>query len=333
MINVENMKMVTVKFAIPKGSLEKATFKLLEESWTRVVRKDRTYNVFLDDPEIVVKMLRPQEIPTLVAEGLYDIGITGNDWIDEAKANVTSLLDLEYGKINLVVAFPDSFRFKNLDAMILQYAKKKKILRISSEYLTTSSKFIKSLKSYKKLYGSKDPTIITPWVRLGKNKNVQIHLSFGATEAKPPTDVDAIIDVTETGTTLRQNKLQISEKILESSAQLIVNKTSIRDKRKNEKIQDVTTLLRGAILGRKHYHIYLNVQEKNLKKVLTQLPSLKRPTISPLSQKGWYGINTIVPRSEFYKMVPKLRKLAQGLVIQEPKQILELDKVHGTKKN
>ena len=174
--------MSQVRFAIPKGSLEDATFKLLEKSWTKVNRKSRTYRVYLDDPNIIVKMLRPQEIPTLVAEGLYDVGITGKDWVGETNSDVEPILDLEYGKIRLVIAFPDKYRYKNLDEMIADYAKKKKTLRISTEYLITTSKFLKQLKSYKKYYGSKDPLIITPWVRLGTNKNVQIHLSFGATE-------------------------------------------------------------------------------------------------------------------------------------------------------
>ena len=117
---------MTVKFAIPKGSLENATFKILEKSWTKVNRKDRTYRVYLDDPKIMVKMLRPQEIPTLVSEGLYDVGITGKDWIGETNADVEQILDLEYGKIKLVIAFPDKYSYKNLDSMIADYAKKKK---------------------------------------------------------------------------------------------------------------------------------------------------------------------------------------------------------------
>ena len=228
--------MSKVKFAIPKGSLEEATFKILEKSWTKVNRTSRTYRVYLDDPQIIVKMLRPQEIPNLVSEGLYDVGITGKDWIDETNANVEPILDLEYGKIKLVIAIPDKYKYKNLDAMIAAYAKQKKILRISSEYLTTASKFIKQLKSYKKSYGSKDPLIVTPWIRLGTNKNVQIHLSFGATEAKPPDDVDAIMDVTETGTTLKQNQLKIVDKVLESNAFLVANKNSLRDQSKRGKI-------------------------------------------------------------------------------------------------
>jgi ATP phosphoribosyltransferase len=319
--------MAKVKFAIPKGSLEEATFKILEKAWTQVNRKERTYRVFLDDPDIIVKMIRPQEIPTLVYYGLYDVGITGNDWIGETNADVKSLLNLEYGKIKLVIAIPDNYKFKSLDDMIKSYAKKKKTLRISSEYLTTASKFIKQQKSYKKLYGKKDPLIVTPWLRLGTNKSVQIHLSFGATEAKPPDDVDAIMDVTETGTTLSQNQLKIVDTVLESSAQLIANKNSLQDKTKREKIFDIVTLMRGAVQGRKYLHIYLNVKEENLKRLLTEISSLKKPTVSPLSQKGWYGVNTVIKKSEFYVLVPKLRKMAQGLVIHEPRQILELEEI------
>ncbi len=330
---VKKLKMSQVKFAIPKGSLEEATFKLLERSWTKVNRKNRTYRVFLDDPNIIVKMLRPQEIPTLVSEGLYDVGITGKDWVGETKADVEPILDLEYGKIRLVVALPEKYTYKNLDSMISDYAKKKKTLRISSEYLTTAAKFIRQCKSYQKYYGSKEPLIVTPWVRLGTNKNVQIHLSFGATEAKPPEDVDAIIDVTDTGTTLKQNKLKIVDEVLTSTAHLIVNKKSLKDSKKREKIFDIVTLLRGAVHGRKYLHIYLNVEEKNLKKLLSQMSSLKRPTISPLSEDGWYGVNTVIKKEEFHKLIPKLRKLAQGLVVHEPRQILELEEIKRDEEN
>ena len=325
--------MSEVKFAIPKGSLEDATFKLLEKSWTKVNRKSRTYRVYLDDPNIVVKMLRPQEIPTLVAEGLYDVGITGKDWVGETNSDVDSILDLEYGKIRLVIAFPDNYTYKNLDAMIADYGKKKKTLRISSEYLTTASKFLKESKSYKKYYGKKDPLIVTPWVRLGTNKKVQIHLSFGATEAKPPEDVDAIMDVTETGTTLKQNKLKIVDEVLTSTAHLIVNKNSLKNPAKREKIFDIVTLMRGAVHGRKYLHMYLNVEEKNLKKLLSQMPSLKKPTISPLSEDGWFGINTIIKKEEFHKLIPKLRKIAQGLVVHEPRQILDLEEIKRDEEN
>jgi ATP phosphoribosyltransferase len=316
-----------VKFAIPKGSIEESTFKILEKSWTRIVRRERTYRVMLDDPEIAVKMLRPQEIPNLVNDGLYDVGITGRDWVTETKSDVDILLDLEYGRIKLVIAIPDSYSFKSLDEMILAYAKKKKILRISSEYLTTAARFITQSKNYKKLYGSKQPLIVTPWLRLGTNKNVQIFLSFGATEAKPPEDVDAIMDVTETGTTLTQNQLKIVDTVMESTAVLIANKAALKDKNKREKIYDIVTMLHGAVEGKKHLHLFLNVRQENLSRLLKELPSLKRPTISPLSEKGWYGINTVIPKSEFHKLIPNLRKIAQGLVVHEPKQILALEEI------
>ena len=278
-------------------------------------------------------MLRPQEIPTMVAEGLYDAGITGKDWVGETNSDVEPILDLEYGRIRLVIAFPEKYSYKNLDAMIADYGKKKKTLRISSEYLTTASKFIKQCKSYKKYYGSKDPLIVTPWMRLGSNKNVQIHLSFGATEAKPPEDVDAIMDVTETGTTLKQNKLKIVDEVLTSTAHLIVNKKSLKDPKKREKIFDIVTLMKGAVHGKKFLHIYLNVEEKNLKKLLTQMPSLKKPTISPLSEQGWFGVNTVIKKEEFHKLIPKLRKIAQGLVVHEPRQILELEEIKRDEEN
>lgn len=316
-----------MKFAVPKGSIEEATFKILEKSWTRVVRRERTYRVMLDDPEISVKMLRPQEIPNLVSDGLYDVGITGRDWVAETKSDVDILLDLEYGRIKLVIAIPDSYHYKSLDDMILDYSKKKKILRISSEYLTTAARFIMQCKNYRKFYGTKQPMIVTPWLRTGNNKNVQIFLSFGATEAKPPEDVDAIMDVTETGTTLTQNQLKIVDTVMESTAVLIANKASLRDRSKREKIYDIVTMLHGAVEGKKHLHLFLNVRQENLSRLLRELPSLKRPTISPLSEKGWYGINTVIPKSEFHKLIPKLRKIAQGLVVHEPKQILALEEI------
>lgn len=324
---------MAVKFAIPKGSLEDATFKLLEQAWTRVNRKSRTYRVFLDDPEIMVKMLRPQEIPTLVSEGLYDVGITGRDWVGETRSDVKLMLDLEYGRIRLVAAFPDQYSYGSLDGMISEYAGSGKILRISSEYLTTASRYIREQPSYVKWFGSSEPVIVTPWLRLGDNGRVQIHLSFGATEAKPPDDADAIIDVTETGTTMVQNGLKIADRILESSAHLIANRESLADSSKRAKIYDIVTMLRGAVHGRKYLHMYLNVEARNLDELLRSVPSLKRPTISPLSEDGWYGVNTVIRKSEYHEIIPKLRKIAQGLVVHEPRQILELEDIKRDEEN
>jgi ATP phosphoribosyltransferase len=319
--------MTVVKFAIPKGSIEDQTFKILEEAWETVRGRGKTYRVKLSDPEIEVKILRPQEIPTYVQEGFYDIGITGKDWIVEASADVKILLDLEYGQVNQVIAIPENFEYNNLTELIEGFAKQKRTLRISSEYLTTASAHVRSNKSYQKYYSDIRPMIITPWMRVGENKLVEIFLSFGATEAKPPEDVDAIYDITETGSTLVQNNLKVIETVTQSSAQLIANKNSLDDKKKAEKIADILALVKGVVEARKKLHIFVNVKDENLQKLLESLPALKRPTISKLSEEGWFGVNTVIDKNEFIKIVPKLREIAQGLVVMQPKQILPLEEL------
>lgn len=320
--------MPTVKFAIPKGSIEEATFKILEQAWQSISGRGRTYRVKLSDPEIEVKVLRPQEIPTYVQEGFYDVGITGKDWVREAKADITTLLDLEYGKVKQVIAVPESFAVEDLTGLIEEFAAKKKPLRISSEYLTTTSAHFKSNQAYQKHFGKLDPMIITPWLRVGENKNVQIFLSFGATEAKPPEDVDAIFDITETGTTLGQNNLKIIDIVMESSAVVVANRGALRNTKKREKIADMIALLRGVVEARKKLHIFVNVKKENLDHLLKNMPALKKPTISELSEQGWYGVNTIIDKNEFIKLVPMMRKIAQGLVVMEPRQILPLDEIN-----
>jgi ATP phosphoribosyltransferase len=320
--------MPTVKFAIPKGSIEEATFKILEQAWQSISGRGRTYRVKLSDPEIEVKVLRPQEIPTYVQEGFYDVGITGKDWVREAKADITTLLDLEYGKVKQVIAVPESFAVEDLTGLIEEFAAKKKPLRISSEYLTTTSAHFKSNQAYQKHFGKLDPMIITPWLRVGENKNVQIFLSFGATEAKPPEDVDAIFDITETGTTLGQNNLKIIDIVMESSAVVVANRGALRNTKKREKIADMIALLRGVVEARKKLHIFVNVKKENLDHLLKNMPALKKPTISELSEQGWYGVNTIIDKDEFIKLVPMMRKIAQGLVVMEPRQILPLDEIN-----
>lgn len=318
----------TVKFAIPKGSIEEATFKLLEDAWQSISGRGRTYRVKLSDPEIGVKVLRPQEIPTYVQEGFYDVGITGKDWVREAKADIATLLDLEYGKVKQVIAIPETLEVQDLTGLIEEFAAKKRPLRISSEYLTTTSAHIKSNQAYRKHFGELDPMIITPWLRVGENKNVQIFLSFGATEAKPPEDVDAIFDITETGTTLAQNNLKIIDWVMESSAVVVANKNSLKNTKKREKIADMIALLRGVVEGRKKIHVFVNVKKENLSRLLISMPALKKPTVSELSEQGWYGVNTIIDKNEFIKLMPTMRKIAQGLVVMDPRQILPLDEIN-----
>lgn len=325
--------MADVKFAIPKGSLEKATFQILEEAWYSIYGKERTYRPRIDDPTIDLKMIRPQEIPVVVADGIYDVGITGQDWIKETAADVETLLNLEYGRIKLVVAVPETLPAESFGDLLRMYRERNSPIRISSEYLNISEEYVRNHAVYKEFFGEKTPTIITPWLRKGENPNVTLLLSFGATEAKPPEEAEAVIDLTETGTTLARNKLKVVDTVYESSSVLVANKSSLKDPQKREKIYDIVTLLKGVVDAKKNVHIFVNVRKDNLDKLLSQLPALKRPTVSPLADKEWYSINTVVRKDAFLKLLPTLRKLAQGLVVHEPKQLLPLEEIARDESN
>ncbi|RJS85586.1 ATP phosphoribosyltransferase [Candidatus Bathyarchaeota archaeon] len=318
--------MSKVRFAIPKGHLEPATLKILEQAGYSISGTKRTYRPAINDPEIELKILRPQEIPIFVSEGLQDVGITGLDWVEETGADVEVLLNLEYSRVKLVLAVPKPWGDVNsLSDLLQKFSRAGKTIRISTEYLNVTARHIMRNPVYQRLYGGSKPLMLTPWWRKGENEKVSIYLSFGATEAKPPEDADAIVDVVETGTSLEQNNLKAVEVIMESTAVLIANKESLRDLERREKIFDIMTLLRGVVDGRKKLHIFVNVSEENLREILENLPALKRPTISPLSEKGWYSVNTVIDRDQFLKFLPVLRKLAQGLVVYEPRQVLLLE--------
>ena len=320
--------MTKVKFAIPKGHLGDQTLKILERAGYRITGHDRTYRPGINDPGIELKVLRPQEIPTYVSEGVQDVGISGRDWVAENKADVETLLDLEYAKVRLVIAVPKSWNTINsLSELIRKSIDEDSTLRISTEYLNAAKEYIKQNPVYREAYGDKDPVVISPWWRIGENERVAIYLSFGATEAKPPEDADAIIEVIETGTSLQQNGLKVIEEVMQTSALLIANKKALSDPEKKEKILDILTLIRGAVDGAKKLHIFANVKKSNLEELLKQLPALKRPTISELSDPEWCAINTVIDKDMFIQILPTLRNLAQGLVLYEPRQVLPLEEI------
>ena len=325
--------MAKIKMTLPKGSLERTTYDFVETAGYKIHGRERTYRPTLNDPEIEVKILRPQEIPLSVSEGLQDIGIPGEDWILETRADVKNVLTLGYGRIKIVIAVPRSTTASNLTELLSEFSKDGKVLRISTEYLNITSDYIMSNPFYKEKYGKEEPLIITPWWRRGSNKNVTIFLSFGATEAKPPEDADAIFDVTETGSTLEQNNLKSIATVLESSAVLVANKRSMQDAKKREKIFDVVTLFSGVVEGRQKVHIFLNVRKENLKVLLDELPALKKPTVTQLSDEDWYSVNTIIGKDQFLKVIPTIRKLAQGLVVHSPRQILPLEQISRDEDN
>lgn len=327
-IKPQEVVMNKVKFALPKGHLGDKTFRILERAGYQINGHDRTYRPRINDPGIELKILRPQEIPTYVSEGVQDVGISGRDWVTENKADVEILLDLEYSKVRLVMAVPDSWRHvKNLSDLIKYKKERNETLRISSEYLNSAKDYLLKNGTYRELYGDVEPVIVTPWWRVGQNEDVIIYLSFGATEAKPPEDADAIIEIVETGTSLQQNGLKIIEEVMSTSALLVANKNSLRDPDKKTKIMDILTLLRGAVDGAKKLHIFANVKKDNLEQLLEHLPALKRPTISNLSDPEWCAINTVIDKTLFLEILPTLRELSQGLVVYEPRQVLPLEEI------
>jgi ATP phosphoribosyltransferase len=320
--------MEKVKFALPAGSLAKATFEILQRAGYKVSGQERTYRPTINDPKIELKILRPQEIPVFVSEGLQDVGITGQDWIKETCADVEVLQNLEYGKIRLVVAVPKSLNKTNSVSDLMEALwRKGKNVRVSTEYLNIAAEYVKSNLSYQKLFGNSEPLLVTPWWRKGENSRAKIFLSFGATEAKPPENADLIIDVTETGSTMEQNNLKIVETVMESSAVLIANKNALAEPEKKEKIYDIMTLLKGVVDGSRRVHIFVNVKKENLQRLLKELPALKNPTVSPLANGDWYDVNTVIEKDCFIELLPKIRKLAQGIVVHEPRQVLALEDV------
>src|SRR5271157_1666222 len=314
-----------LKLTLPKGSLEQKIMDFLKQAGYNISGDPREYRPNSNDPEIQIKMLRPQEIPNyLVGDEGFDLGISGIDWVKECQADIEQILDLDTGKVRIVFCVPDIDSFKqisNLDELIEEFRNQDKPLRISTEYITTSIKFLTENATYQKYWGDAVPEVITPWQTWGTNKDVKIFLSFGATEAKPPEEVDAIIDNTETGSTLRANKLKIISEIDKSSAFLIANKTSMQDEWKREKIMDIAMLCKGVIEARNKLHVFINVHEDNLQAVIDVLPALKGPTVSKLMgpEEGWFGVNTIISQDDFLRIIAQLRKLAQGLVVQTPR--------------
>jgi ATP phosphoribosyltransferase len=314
-----------LKLTLPNGHLGKSSTEIFQRAYYRISGQDRTYRPYFGDPDVELRILRPQEIPVYVSDGIQDVGITGIDWIRETGAKVELVLDLEFGAVKLVAAVPELAPYDSVDEMLEDYWRAGKSVRVSAEYLNITAQFLKTREAYKKHFGKKEPMIITPWWRKGENPKAAVYLSFGATEAKPPEIVDMIVDVTETGTTLEQNNLKQIDTIMESTAHLIANKKALADPWKREKISDIRIMLRGVVEAQKKLHIFVNVKEENLQKLLSQLKALKRPTVSPLSAKGWFAVNTVISKGELHAMLPILKKLAQGLVVHEPQQLLSLE--------
>jgi len=278
-----------LKLGIPKGSLENATVDLFRRAGFQITTSSRSYFPAIDDPEIECMLIRAQEMARYVEDGVLDAGLTGRDWVEENEAKVENVADLIYakqsfGKVRWVLAVPESSPYKSVKDL------QGKI--IATELVAATKRYLER-----------------------NGVTAKVEFSWGATEVKPPELADAIVEVTETGSSLRANKLRIIETVLESNTQLIANVTSWKDPEKRQKLEDMKMLLQGAINALGKVGLWLNVQKSDLKTVLTVLPALKRPTISELSEDGWLAVHTILDESTVRTIIPRLKAAgAQGIV-------------------
>ena len=284
-----------LKLVVPKGSLEKATFDLFEAADLKIARaSDREYRGQVNDPRIdSVAILRPQEIPTYVEDGFFDVGVTGEDWIAETGAQVVKVTALEYSKqtdlpVKIVLAVPR-------DAGITRAEDIKPGARISTEFPNLTKSYFEKL-----------------------GIPVTVFLSYGATEAKVPEIVDAIVDLTETGSTLRRHGMEIVDVLMESRTQLIANATAYEDADKRQAIEELTILLRGAVDARGKVLVKLNIDKARLDGVIEALPAMRAPTVSQLSEAGFYAVETIVAKTEINTLIPQLKALGAEDIIELP---------------
>jgi ATP phosphoribosyltransferase len=280
---------VILKLGIPKGSLENATVDLFRRAGFNITTNSRSYFPAIDDPEMECMLIRAQEMARYVEDGILDAGLTGLDWVEEVGADVHAVADLIYakqsfGKVRWVLAVPESSSFQSVRDL---------------EGKTIATELVATTKRYLERNGV----------------TAKVEFSWGATEVKPPVLADAIVEVTETGSSLRANKLRIVETVLESNTQLIANKASWQDAWKRQKLEDLKLLLDGAIAALGKVGLMLNVHCNNLDAVIQVLPALKRPTVSHLSDSDWLAVNTILDESTVRTIIPRLKQAgAEGIV-------------------
>jgi ATP phosphoribosyltransferase len=278
-----------LSLGIPKGSLQNSTVELFKKAGIHINVDSRSYFPSCDDPELDLILMRPQEMPRYVEQGIIDAGITGYDWTVENKAKVVQVCEMEYSKstrqkCRWVLAVPEDSPFKKAEDLEGK--------RIATELVQTTKSYFKK-----------------------KGVTVDVEFSWGATEMKPPRLVDAIVDITETGSSLRANRLRIIDTLLETSTILIANKTSWGMEFKRQKLENLQLLLLGTLEAENYVGLKCNVEEKNLPGVVGILPALHNPTISSLSDKGWYAVETIINIHEVKNIIPKLKRaFASGIV-------------------
>jgi ATP phosphoribosyltransferase len=281
-----------LKLGIPKGSLQQATIDLFARAGFNIRLSSRSYFPAIDDPEIECMLIRAQEMARYVGDGVLDAGLTGRDWVEETGAIVESLGDLIYskqsfGKVRWVLAVPEASSFQSVQDL------QGKV--IATELVATTQRYLE---------------------RCGVSAKVEF--SWGATEVKPPVLADAIMEVTETGASLRASNLRIIDTVLESNTQLIGNPASLRDPWKRRKLADVQMLLEGAINALGKVGLMLNVRRENLAAVLQILPALQKPTISTLSDEQWLAMNTVLDEATVRHIIPRLKEAGAHGIVEYP---------------
>src|SRR5271154_4119204 len=280
---------MTVRLGIPKGSLQEATLQLFARAGLPIYVSSRSYFAGTADPEIECMLIRAQEMARYVEHGVLDAGLTGLDWVVESGLEVVSVCDLIYakqsrGKVRWVLAVPEESKFERAEDLADRI--------VATELVNVTRNYFQ-----------------------GKGVTVKVEFSWGATEVKPPVLADAIVEVTETGASLKANRLRIIDTVLESNTQIIANKSAWCDSEKRRKIENLALMLRGAMDARDRVGLMLNVRKKDLEAVLAVLPALKRPTISPLSDEDWLAVNTVIEESLAWQIIPRLKEAnGQGIV-------------------
>ena len=283
-----------ITLALPKGSLEAQTLQLFKEADLEIKRTDRDYNPRIDDPRIgKIKILRPQEIPTFVDKGYFDFGISGLDWVRETGSDVVEVADLSYsktgeGNVKIVIAV-------HRDEPIDSAQQIRPESRVTTEYPVLTKKYFESI-----------------------GIPVQLFHSFGASEAKVPDLMDVVVDLTETGTTLRKNGLKIIGQIMESYTVIIANKKSWEDKEKRREIEEIKTLLFGVIEARHKVLLTMNVPSASMERIVRALPAMKKPTVSQLHGIDYYSIQTVVPKKTVNQLIPMLKACGAEDILEIP---------------
>jgi ATP phosphoribosyltransferase len=281
-----------LKLGVPKGSLQETTFNLLSKAGFHFSVSNRSYFPSVDDDELEAMLIRAQELPRYVEDGVFDAALTGYDWIVESGANVISVSDLIYSKQSM--------------------RKVKWVLAVHES---------STVRSVKDLEGKRIATEVVSITKnyLARNKvNATVEFSWGATEVKTPDLVDAIVEVTETGSSLRANKLRIVDVVLESNTKLIANAKSWEDSWKREKIESLAMLLQGAINAGTKVGLKMNLRKSDVDKVLQLIPALRKPTLSQLADDQWIALETIIDEDVVRKIIPQLKRAGAEGIIEYP---------------